>query len=76
MMEAGPMEAAVEVARAEAATAMEEGGMGMVALEAAAATEEVAMETGTERSTSRCWLCRNSCSRSFGATRSPQTCVC
>ena len=43
--------------------------------EAAAATEEVAMETGTERSTSRCWSCRTSCSRSFGASSSPQTCA-
>ena len=44
--------------------------------EAAVATAEVATETGTGRSTSRCSSCRTSCSRSFGATRSPQTCVC
>ena len=75
MMEAGPMEAAEEVARAEAATATEEGGMAMVALQAAAATAEVATETGTERSTSRCSSCRTSCSQLLRASCSPQTCA-
>ena len=42
---------------------------------AAVATAEVATETGTGRSTSRCSSCRTSCSQLLRASSSLQTCA-